>query len=230
MGLDGLELILRVEDAFGINIPNEEASRIVTIGDMYQSILPKLRGNYSAQCLTARAFYRLRQALIGEGVATRSAVRPQTPLDQAVPPRTRRRLWPVLTRRLELKLPALRRPSWLTLGILVAVGLWMALGLPAVERWAALPSLWVYGIGVAALCLAFMATRPFATTPRGCTTVGDLARTMARDNFAAISRDLATVNEKEVWESLVGIISDDLGVRQTDLKAETRFVQDLNIG
>jgi acyl carrier protein len=45
MGLDGVELILAVEDAFQIHIANEEAGRVSTVGDLRDPLPRNLRNN-----------------------------------------------------------------------------------------------------------------------------------------------------------------------------------------
>jgi hypothetical protein len=42
MGLDGLELILEVEESFGISISDDEAAKIDNVGKFYETILSKL--------------------------------------------------------------------------------------------------------------------------------------------------------------------------------------------
>jgi hypothetical protein len=230
MGLEAVELILRVEEAFGITLPDSEASRIVTIGDMYQLILSRLRQNRSTRCLTARAFHRFRQALVSEADLPRSSVHPDTQLDRVVPTSRRRRLWPRLARRLGLKLPKLRRPVWLMAGLTVAVLLWIGLGNLAMRVWHFPSARWFYGITAATIALAVVATRPLATSLRGCNSVGDIAKFLVHNNFGALAAEVTTVNEKEAWESLLNLVSDELGVPATELGTETKFVEDLNVG
>ena len=42
MGLDQVELIMALEDAFEIDFTDEEAEKIVTVGDLYTSICRKI--------------------------------------------------------------------------------------------------------------------------------------------------------------------------------------------
>ncbi len=44
MSLDTVELIMGIEDEFKITIPDEEASKLETIGDIYFFVLKKLEG------------------------------------------------------------------------------------------------------------------------------------------------------------------------------------------
>jgi acyl carrier protein len=42
MGLDTVEIILRTEEVFAIDLPDEECGQIVTVGDLYRLVLRKL--------------------------------------------------------------------------------------------------------------------------------------------------------------------------------------------
>jgi hypothetical protein len=43
MGLDTVELVIRVEKEFDIEIPNADAARLVTVGDMHAYVVDALR-------------------------------------------------------------------------------------------------------------------------------------------------------------------------------------------
>ena len=43
MGLDTVELVIRVEKEFAIDIPNAEAARLVTVGDLHGYVVEALR-------------------------------------------------------------------------------------------------------------------------------------------------------------------------------------------
>lgn len=47
MGLDSVEILMEIEDSFGIEIPQHEAERICTVGDLYNAVWQKLEGKYS---------------------------------------------------------------------------------------------------------------------------------------------------------------------------------------
>ncbi len=42
MGLDTVELVLRTEDVFSVDLPDEECELIRTVGDLYKAVLQKL--------------------------------------------------------------------------------------------------------------------------------------------------------------------------------------------
>ncbi len=43
MGLDSVELIMAIEDEFGIDIPNESAPQLAVLGEMHDFIVRELR-------------------------------------------------------------------------------------------------------------------------------------------------------------------------------------------
>jgi acyl carrier protein len=45
MGLDVVEIVLRVEETFGVDLPNDELGSVATVGDLYQLLLSRLDGD-----------------------------------------------------------------------------------------------------------------------------------------------------------------------------------------
>ena len=46
MGLDTVELFLRTEETFLIDLPDEECAQLRTVGDLYRAVLSKLELSY----------------------------------------------------------------------------------------------------------------------------------------------------------------------------------------
>ena len=98
MGLDSVELVLEVEDAFGFSIPDEDAAGLTTMGKLYEYVLAhRFRGKQDA-CLSSITFYKIRRALMSVLKIPRDAVRVATELS-AIMPRRRRRAWRRSSRR-----------------------------------------------------------------------------------------------------------------------------------
>jgi hypothetical protein len=76
MGLEAVELVMAIEETFAIEIKDEEAGHIVSVGDLYGLVLAKLKGQSTDQCLTSAAFYRLRRALMDGLRVHRREIRP----------------------------------------------------------------------------------------------------------------------------------------------------------
>src|SRR6266852_2774557 len=85
MGLDIVELVMTVEEHFGVTIPDAEAQRILTVGELYVYLLERTRRDGRIPCPTSQAFYRLRRILTEELGVDRALVRPATQLRTLFP-------------------------------------------------------------------------------------------------------------------------------------------------
>ncbi|MBU6455318.1 MAG: hypothetical protein KGS72_26340 [Cyanobacteria bacterium REEB67] len=56
MGLDSVELVLAIEEEFGIEIADVDAGQIFTVGQMYDYLRHKLRSTPPAHCIRQRMF------------------------------------------------------------------------------------------------------------------------------------------------------------------------------
>jgi hypothetical protein len=225
MGLEGIEITLRVEETFGIAITDEEAAAPRTIGDLYDLVLRKVKHVPPDQCHTAKIFYRLRRGLIKVTECRRETIRPDTPLENILPAAKRRSCWPRLGMATGLEMPHLCRPAWLR-ALLIATVLVLA-GLVAV-RVRGFP----FPLAAAALCVlvpaAVLLSRPLATVVPGCTTVGDLARALLAAYFRTLPPNSRIAGEKEIWNMLVHIIAEEIGIEESGLSPQLRFREDLN--
>jgi len=96
VGLDLVEFTLAVEDAFQIAIPDEDAERILTPGQVVDYVVARLGEAEDRVCLEQRAFYRLRRAAMRVFQVTRHRVHPSTPWVELLPARYFRRNWHLL--------------------------------------------------------------------------------------------------------------------------------------
>ena len=46
MGLDTVEIVMRAEEVFSIDLPDEECGLVITVGDLYRLVLRKLDLSY----------------------------------------------------------------------------------------------------------------------------------------------------------------------------------------
>jgi hypothetical protein len=63
MGLDTVELVLAIEDEFGIRISDRIAQTLRTPGDVADYVMTRVRTEANSLCLAQAGFYRVRAAL-----------------------------------------------------------------------------------------------------------------------------------------------------------------------
>jgi acyl carrier protein len=226
MGLDTVELVMRVEDAFNITIKDHEAAKVRTAGDLFQIIKFKLGKHQTPVCPTARAFRSLRKELINTGLP-REKIRPETKLDEIIPAGSRREMMTRLIAASSLKMPPLYRPLSLVMAISAVVFLLSVsscLVFPHQLPGAIFLSILAFVILASA---ANVSTRPWATEVH-CATMGDFVRLVASYNFKALSAgNPNNSTDPEVWEILRTIIAEQLGLKRDEIHKHSRFVEDM---
>ena len=105
MGLDSVELVLRVEEEFEISITDEEAGKVRTVGQFYELILSKIQT--TSDCVSSKAFYKIRTSLVEVLGISRNMIRPTTHLEEIIPYVNRKAVWHQLTQEIDLKMPRL---------------------------------------------------------------------------------------------------------------------------
>ena len=105
MGLDTVEMIMDIEDEFGISIDDRDASRLETVGQIFDHVLMLMGrdpARKTATCASARCFYDVRRALRADRDVRPLRVRPDTTLEELVPEARRSGVVKRLTRKLRL--------------------------------------------------------------------------------------------------------------------------------
>ncbi|MBI5723647.1 MAG: acyl carrier protein [Planctomycetes bacterium] len=249
---DSAELIVRVEDCFGIKISDKEALEIYTIGELFKLVLRKLGqkpgpNDLTRACLTARTFYRLRLGLLGFKHCEGMRIRPDTPIEQVLPAKNRRKLWPELAKNIGLKLPRLRRSAGIRKLVIPLCIIWIVAGWQIVRLvfpagFYPSPSVEIFFAitfsGLAFILILWMIlTCHLVRTIPDCRNVGDLARDILGDNHAVISQEVGqgkiaqaemSEPEKQVWAALLYIIADITYIKESELKPGDQFVKDLD--
>lgn len=231
MGLDSVELVLQVEDAFGFSIPEEEAADMTTVGKLYDYVLAhRFRGKQDA-CLSSVTFYKIRRALMSALKIPRHAVRVSTDLQEIIP-NHRRRAWRAIADASSLRLPILQRPRWIVMiATLTAIALGAAtsilLGL-APFRGGVMVA--ILSAGVFGYALFWLTTFLAYEFPRDVATVGQLAKaTLARNYQPIVAEVKKLTTDAEIWDILRRIVGQQLGVQPDLLTKETNFVKDLHV-
>lgn len=93
MGLDAVEFVLSVEDAFGIAIPDVDAEQLTTPRILADYIERRVPQGSSAVCRSQRAFYLLRAGVVQAHRVPRDRIRPETIWGDLLPRRRFGKAW-----------------------------------------------------------------------------------------------------------------------------------------
>ncbi|WP_396596263.1 phosphopantetheine-binding protein [Dokdonia sp. R86516] len=106
MGLDSVELVMSVENKFGIRIPDAECEQIYTVQDFADSVYKRISINPTEKCLTQIIFYRFRKAFEKLGFE-KIALKPDTKISELFTQSELKMNWEKLETGTGLKLPEL---------------------------------------------------------------------------------------------------------------------------
>lgn len=222
-------LIQRVEDEFGISVPEDEAMRIHTAGDLHAFIVRKL--SREEPMLLPRAIYLTRRAL-SEGLGLpRKGIVPETRLRELLPAAGRTEGWNAVVRSAGGHFPRLRHSRRLQDRVMLAS---MVLSAPPVAAlwWAFYALDWIRGIGVllfslpAALAFLLLESRIdkhlLRATARWanelpCETVLELAQEMLEMNPSALHPSAGKgklPSSDEVWGTVSALIRQNTDFEQ----------------
>jgi hypothetical protein len=230
MGLDAVELLLEIEEEFGISVEEDEAAYFRTLGNVHDYLLEKCAGRKRPGCPTRSAFYRLRRALgVVLEVEPRS-LRPTTPLLPLLGRWRRRNQWCRLQQESDLELPSLENRAgagtfWGSLAagtgtfLLAAVLSRDAFVSLAAALTGLLPGVLLgYVIG---LCWP-------PTVGRRNQTLAGLARQVVALNDPQFrDAEEPPTQDDPIWDRLCAVLAHQTGVRRESLTRHTRFVEDL---
>lgn len=221
---DTVVLIMEVEDCFGVSIPDNDAEKIKTVGDLFDCVRQKVNVSDSAECLTAKAFYKLRRSLMHVTGWKRDSIRPDTQLDELLPKANRQRQWVELQEHLGLELPQLVIPwavfSYSCLAVMLTIvgGL---MGFVVGRHW--IPAV-LWPLAVVVILVVVRVTRPMAIIIPGCATVGDLARSFWAKQIRLPAEQGAS--DQQIWEAIINIIGESWGVSPSKITRELSFLRD----
>ena len=235
MGLDAVEIMMAVEDAFDIRLRDEDMVKVRTPRDLVEVVMRTVAPADSSACLTQRAFNLLRQALLRHLPLKRRAIAPSVRLAEIVPKPNRAALLENLASELKTEpLPDLVRPQWLV-NLLIAQSLAAGLAVGLVSpRLLANPTgtvcFWVGAfIAVLVLVCGWIATaRSCVEFPPGTTTVGDLSRWILAHKSDLANRTPGRWTREQVAARVREIVIEHLGCGNR-YREDALFIEDLGV-
>jgi acyl carrier protein len=243
MGLDSVEIVMRTEDEFSITLTDDEAGAVRTVDDLYRLVLSKL--DLTPSCLSSKAFYRTRQALVASLQVPRRSIRPSSDLESLLPESTRKQRWQEIEERIDLAFPNLQYPArwrqrFFKLGAITAAILVLTCSTMVFRLFPGMVSalaIWVlaFVIWIILLSLINSTFQRYATslkTELPTQTAGELSRLVLNANyefFSPASTQNTATSKEYVWKKLVEIICDQLQVAPEEVVPRARFAEDLGV-
>jgi acyl carrier protein len=236
MGLDTVELVMRIEEEFSIEILDAELSSIKTVDDLYRLVISKLHVGSSTRI--SNAFYRLRRAMMACLGLPRSAIRPATKLAVILPKPTRIAAWRSLAEITGLRFPKLLHPRWVRDTIRVLTGAVTIAFLAWMIEWSRpwgllwLPLIALTGVVAVAVLNGLYAMTRWLARELPVRRVGELAESLLSLNFSEFSADVIenqVFSAQEVWLQIVHIISEQMSIDRQEIAPDSRMVEDLGI-
>ena len=106
MGLDSVELVMSIENKFGIQIEDSEAEKIYTVQDLADIVFNRIIINPTDKCLIQIVFYRIREA-IRILTSSKKEIRPDMKISELFTLSELKEKWSQLKTEVGLELPDL---------------------------------------------------------------------------------------------------------------------------
>lgn len=243
MGEGSLILIRGIEEEFSIYLPEDQLREVYTVGNLFNVLLQILKP--TPDCLSSKAFYRIRTALTDVLGVQRRSVRPATFLDGLFNERQIRNQWTAVARESGLMLPSLCHTvmwkHWMQilsalLSFVIAVASYRFLShfpLITLDNFFVFAMFFFYGFilwGV--LYMGFLKATPFRRSVLPVSNAGELARvvlSMNSSEFDSESTRAAGLTKDQVWMGLVRVFCDRLGYKPEDVVPSASICVDLGV-
>lgn len=224
---------MAIEEAFDIRIEDAEAEYLFTPRDVINLVALKTSGSQTTDCLTQRAFNRLRSGLVRHGGQKRAEIKPKAQIGELISRDNRRQIIRQILDEIGVATdPRFVRPGWLI--ALICIGsfaLAIASTLVFVHRDVVMELIPV--VGFAAMVLAWFClwlTKGMRyELDSSVATVGDLSRWVVARGPSFIVLEPSKWAREQIAERVREIVIDQLGCENT-YREDARFVQDLGLG
>lgn len=237
MGLDTVELVMEIEEGFGVSISDAAASEIETVGQVWRFLLRETSGwELPGVCLSAATFYSLRRGSRGLGV--QQQLHPDTAIKELLPKGDERHFWQRLEQMTGFLLPPLRCPKWISglsiAAIAAAWGFWICCvwrmvdsGLSGEHAVWGIAVFSLIGLVASVLWQLMIRANHSHLPPAGCNSMRDLVSQTLESNRYQLELRYRGETERAVWEKLRTIVSEQLGVAPDKIRPDSHFVHDL---
>ena len=231
MGLDGVEIVMAVEEAFDISIEDADAEKLLTPRQLIDLVQSKVAGATASVCLTQRAFNLLRKSLRRHGGWKRSEITPARRLSELINRNQRRLLLENVCGDLSIKKPPkLVLANWLNITLLAGALLTGMLAAIATRQIFSSVAIWIFIlVAMFTAGAALRLTKPLCKEfPANLQTVGDLARWAMTHKADLATATVPAWTHDQIVARVREIVVDVLGCKP-DFSEDANFVKDLGL-
>jgi hypothetical protein len=237
MGLESLELLMKVEEEFGIKIENEDIQPILTVEQLHQLICQKYSRVSTDSCISQKTFDRLRNGLVSELQIPREQIVPNAATEEFFPETNRKERWNQISKRTQLNFPKLVPSNkfqklhrilfpfsgWLLVAMVLLSGLLVALQV-TLTAWIAF---WLlFGSVFMLVIMLSLGSRTGNSIPPSCHTIGGLVTSLTLLNRLPGQ----AYDTHQIQALLIRMIANIGCLDETEITPKSRFLQDLNFG
>lgn len=242
MGLDAVELVMAVEDEFGVRFDDENFPQMRTVGEMERVVVAQLAAQHAVDdfgtCRCVPTFCRVRRTLMKLFDVPRNSIRVATQLEELVPRANRRNQWARLWQEFgqvppELQFSARLQFALLAMTLIMAVSLaavviFWTMGTPNADIAANVIAASVALTAVSMCVLLALGKRFTVRVPEYCT-VGDIVIRLTSPTLHNDGASLGRWSRDDVWRRIQAIISEQLNIPLEEITREASFVDDLRV-
>jgi acyl carrier protein len=230
MGLDGIELILATEEAFGVTLDDVDIAKVVTPRDLGDLVYKQLETTNEEICQNQKAFYILRKVLMKIYGLKRDDITLEFRLDTVIPKDKQKEHWLNLKEFVKARSwPKLLQPQWMLK--LRSVSLLFLLICPVVLFMIFLPVYIAWSGFLVAVTLMVLFQRVFEKkTMRYRCRIPEIYLTIkALVHFVKTSNDIKWTRD-QVQKQLRTVIIEKLGLKESQYNDDSSFVADFGMG
>ena len=223
MGLESVELVLSMEEAFDVSISDEEAYKIITPKDAIALISTKVQIGNDSSCLNQVAFHRIRKILVDDFNIPRKEIKISSDLSKLILPKLQSEFWMKIKDMVgDKKLVHLALPFWIT-----AFGWGLFIGTTVLIGWYLE---WFIGIlaGIVISIIFSILTKSLRSRiPSAYSKIESLTRYLVTISPESFKRDKTWAPE-QIRAEIKNIVMEVLG--SDEYEEEWEFVRDFGIG
>jgi hypothetical protein len=220
-------VIQRLEEEFGVMLPDDELASVQTAGQLYRLI--QLELTTQPMLSPASAFHRLRRALQASPRTSHTLIRPSTQLVELMPRPNRAHDWQLLASSTNLTLAPLRPLRWVRDAVRILTGLaatFAFVGMVLATRPFGLlwfpPILMAVFVGLVTYRILFVITQSLVLEfPQQ--TLRELAQSLVETYPEQFQPGLPPMAPEVAWQRFTHILAQELRMDPADIHPEFRI-------